>query len=256
MDQGSRYPLAVAGAALAALLLLPAIALARAGFIPQPGLGSAATYSLLAATTITVAGATTIGGDVGVSPGTAITGMPVGQPTAGSVHSGDVSAGQAQSDLATAYDFLAAMPCDSVMSGIPLDGTTLKPGVHCFATTAGLNGVVNLDAQGDTGAVFVFQVGTTFSVGGGSSVNLANGAQARHVWWQVGSSADLAGGSMMVGNIVAFTSISFASGATLAGRALARGGAVTLVSNDINSPGDTGTAAIGVSWGRIKSQYR
>jgi type VI secretion system secreted protein VgrG len=257
MNLGYKCPTAVAGASLAALLLLPAIALAHAGLgSPPPGLASAANYSLLAGTTITVAGATTISGDVGVSPGSAITGMPVGQPTGGTVHSADPSAGQAQADVATAYDFLVAMPCDSIMSGLPLGGATLTPGVHCFATTAGLAGVLNLDAQGDTGAVFVFQIGTTFSVGGGSSVNLENGAQARHVWWQVGSSADFAGASMMVGNILAFTSISFASGATLDGRALARGGAVTLVGNNINSPGDTGTPALGVSWGLIKSRYR
>src|SRR5207248_655269 len=106
-----KYATLKAGIGLVVLLLIPAIGFA------QTGLGSAASYTVLAGSAITTTGGTTISGDVGVSPGTAITGMPVGQPTAGSIHAGDAGATQAQADLGTAYNFLAGMPCSTTMTG-------------------------------------------------------------------------------------------------------------------------------------------
>jgi hypothetical protein len=258
MRHGFRFSKALAGASLAVLLFVPSLAFARAGlgYVPAPGLGSAAGFALLAGTTITIAGDTGIGGDVGVSPGTAITGMPKGQPTNGNVHAGDPIAAQAQADLAGAYATLVGMACDSVMTGVPLGGATLTRGVHCFAAIAGLAGTLTLDAEGDTSAVFIFQVGSGLNVDPGALVTLTNGAQARHVWWQVGSSAVLATSSTMVGNVIALTSITLESGASLEGRALARGGAVTMDTYSINSPGDTGTPATATTWGALKSRYR
>ena len=250
MNHAKKHAGTIAGAAMVALLCLPSPGIA------QTSLGSAASYAVLAGSTVTNTGPTTVFGDIGVSPGTAITGIPGGQPTGGSIHAGDTAAAQAQSDLTTAYLFLAGMPCDVTNTGVDLGGTTLTPGVYCYASSAGLTGILTLDALGDTAAVFVFQVGTALNVAGNSSVILTNGAQARHVWWQVGSSATLGLSSAMVGNVVAYTSITLNTNATLAGRALARGGAVTMDTNSISAPGDTGTPAINTSWGRIKSLYR
>lgn len=250
MNQKHKHPTLMAGAGLAALLFLPSLGFA------QSGLGSAASYAVLAGSTITNTGATAISGDVGVSPGTAITGLPVGQPTGGKIHAGDDVAAQAQADLTTAYDFLAGMACNVTKSGVDLGGTTLTPGVYCFSSSAGLTGILNLDAQGDTAAVFVFQIASTLTVADGSSVSLSNGAQGRHVWWQVGSSATLGIASITVGNVLAHASITFNTGASLAGRALAQSGAVTMDTNSIARPGDLGTPTFRTSWGMIKSRYR
>jgi type VI secretion system secreted protein VgrG len=240
----------VTGAALTALLFLPSFAFA------QNGLGTAAGYAVLAGSTITNTGATTISGDVGVSPGTAITGLPLGQPSPGTVHAGDAAAAQAMADLGTMYGFLAGMPCTVTMTGVDLGGKTLVPGVYCFATSAGLTGALTLDAQGDTSAVFVFQMGSTLTVANGSSVTVINGAQGRHVWWQVGSSATLGIGSTTLGNVLASASITLNTNATVAGRALAQSGAVSMDTNTIVGTNDKGTPTTKSTWGKVKSMYR
>ena len=120
--------MAIAG--LAALLCMPSLVLA------QPGLGGAASYAVLSGSAITSTGATTIRGDVGVSPGIAIIGLPLGQPTGGTVHAGDVVAARAQADLASVYGFLASMPCSVTVRGVELSGKLLTPGVYCFSGAA------------------------------------------------------------------------------------------------------------------------
>ena len=250
MKLSYKHSTLVAGAGLAALLALPSTTFA------QGTLGSAASYAILAGSTITSTGATTINGDVGLSPGTSITGLPVGQPSPGTIHAGDATAAQAKADLGTMYGFLAGMPCTVTMTGVDLGGLTLAPGVHCFATSAGLTGVLTLDAQGDTAAVFVFQMGSTLTVANGSSVIVVNGAQGRHVWWQVGSSATLGIGSTTLGNILASASITLNTNATVAGRALAQSGAVTMDTNAIVGSNDKGTPTSRSTWARLKSMYR
>jgi type VI secretion system secreted protein VgrG len=240
----------VAGTGLAALLFLP-----PPGFA-QGTLGSAASYAVLAGSTITNTGATVISGDVGLSPGTSITGIPAGQPSPGTVHAGDAAAAQAQADLGTMYGFLAGLPCTVTMTGVDLGGKTLAPGVYCFATSAGLTGTLTLDAQGDPAAEFIFQMGTTLTVADGSSVVVINGAQGRHVWWQVGSSATLGIGSTTLGNVLASQSITLKTNASLAGRALARSGAVTMDTNSLVAPNDQGTPTSKSTWGKVKSMYR
>ena len=257
MKRGHKDATTVAGVAFAALLFLPSFGFAAASLgSPQPKLGSAASFALLAATTITIGGATTIAGDVGVSPGSAITGMPVGQPSPGTVYAADATAGMAQGDLTNAYDFLVGRTCGTTMTGLPLGGATLTPGVYCFGTTAAWAGVLTFDALGDTAAVFIIKIGTSLDVTAGASVNLVNQAQWRHIWWQVGSSATIGADANLVGNFILFTSMSFGARTNLLGRALARGGAITIDTNRFTSPGDTGTPASAATWGRIKSQYR
>ncbi|MHB8079261.1 MAG: ice-binding family protein [Candidatus Krumholzibacteriia bacterium] len=205
--------------------------------VPAATLGSAATFAILGGSTVTNTGATTtIVGDVGVSPGTAITGLPAGQPTGGSIHAGDATAATAQTDLTTAYNDLAGRACGTNLTSEDLGGMTLAPGVYCFNSSAALTGTLTLDGQGDANAVFVIQIASTLTTASGAAVDLIGSAQAQNVFWQVGSSATLGTGTAFAGNIVALQSVTLATGASLSGRALARNGAVTLDTNAVNVP--------------------
>ena len=199
-----------------------------------PSLGTAQSFAVLGASTVTNTGPSIITGDLGVSPGTAITGFPPGIVVGGTIHAADAVAAQAQNDTTTAYVSLAGQACDTTF-GVPTDlvGLTLVPGVYCFASSASLSGQLTLDAGGDPNAVWVFKVGSTLITGSNASVLLTNGAQACDVFWQVGSSATLGTGTSFVGNILALTSITLNTNASLAGRALAQNGAVTLDSNAV-----------------------
>src|SRR5579863_5716172 len=197
------------------------------------GLGTAGSYAVLAGSTVTNTGPSTINGDLGVSPGTAVTGFPPGT-VSGSIHAADAVAAQAQSDLTTAYNDAASRKPAVSVSG-DLGGLTLTPGVYKASSSIGLTGALTLDAQGNTGAVFIFQVGSTLTTASASHVNLINGAQACNVFWQIGSSATLGTSSVFTGDILALTSISINDGVTVNGRALARNGAVTLIDDTISA---------------------
>jgi len=195
-------------------------------------LGSANSYGILAGSTVTCAGAPgQINADVGVSPGSTTTGFPPCTIT-GATHLADAVAGTAQGDLTTAYNQLAALACGTVVTPADLGGRTLAPGVYCAATSMGVTGTVTLDGQGDANAVFVFQIGSTLTTGTSAEIALIGGAQAKNVWWQVGSSATLGTGTTFRGSILALTSISLVDNATMLGRALARNGAVSLGTNN------------------------
>jgi hypothetical protein len=198
-----------------------------------PSLGTAASFAVLAGSTATNTGPTTIGGDLGVSPGTAITGFPPGTIT-GAIHSADAAALQAQSDVTTAYNALAGQACDTDLTGQDLGGMTLTPGVYCFSSSAQLTGALTLNAAGDPGAVFVFQIGSTLTTASNSSVVMTNGGNQCNVYWQVGSSATLGTGTAFAGSILAGASVTLTTGADVIGRAMAREGAVTMDTNDIS----------------------
>ncbi|MGI8785929.1 MAG: ice-binding family protein [Acidobacteriota bacterium] len=218
---------------IAALLCSPSPALA------QPSLGSAQSFAVLGASTVTNVPAlgTIITGDLGVSPGSAITGFPPGIVN-GAIHLNDTVAIQAQSDAAVAYNALVDEPCTTNLTGQDL-GTlpTLTPGVYCFSSSAQLTGTLVLDAQNDPDAVFIFQIGSTLTTASNSSVVVINAGQncdGFNVFWQVGSSATLGTGTAFSGNILAFTSITLTTGASVAGRAFALRGAVTMDTNKVS----------------------
>ncbi|WP_247048767.1 ice-binding family protein [Arthrobacter rhizosphaerae] len=196
-------------------------------------LGAAGSFSVLGASTVTNTGPTYLGGDLGVSPGTAITGFPPGK-VAGTTHSADVQAGAAHADLQAAYDDAAGRTPTEIVAG-DLVGRTLTAGVYSSASSLGLSGTLVLDGQGDPEAVFIFQMGSTLTTASASSVKLINGAQASHVFWQVGSSATLGTGSSLAGTVMALASITVTTGVVIEGRALALNGAVTLDSNTITT---------------------
>ena len=205
---------------------------------PSVPLGSAGNFKILAGSTVTNTGPTTIaGGDLGLSPGTAVTGFPPGTLIPPAVmHVTDPIAAQAQLDLTTAYNFAAGLPGAAVLPG-DMSGLTFTPGLYKTSSTVMLSaGNVTLDAQGDANAVFIFQVGSTLTTIGSTQVVLAGGAQAKNIFWQVGSSATLGTNSVFQGTIMALQSITLDTGATLHGRALARNAAVTLDSNTVDDP--------------------
>ena len=215
---------------------------------PPVGLGTAASFAVLAGSTVTNTGPTVVSGDVGVSPGSAITGFPPGLVTNGTVHVADGVAAQAQSDLATAYnDAAGRTPATPVSSD--LGGQTLDPGIYQSASGMSLTGTVTLNGNNDPSAVFIFQAGSTLITASNSSVNLINGAQACNVFWQVGSSATLGTSTAFVGSILALTSASVDTGSTVTGRVLARNGAVTLDDNVIDVPACTAATTSTTSTG-------
>jgi large repetitive protein len=198
-----------------------------------PSMGQAASFAVLGSSTVTNTGLTTIVGNLGVSPGTAVTGFPPGTVTGGTIHANDALAIQAQNDLTAAYDALASQAFNTDLTGQGLGGLTLAPGIYRFLSTAQLTGTLTLDAQGNANAVFIFQIGSTLTTASNSSVLVINGGNNCSVFWQVGSSATLGTVTAFKGNVLALTSITLNAGASVSGRLLARNGAVTLDTNDV-----------------------
>jgi hypothetical protein len=227
---------AIAVAACVLILIGPGIG-GEASPLRQaaPSLGTAGSFAVLGGSTVTNTGATTVNGDLGVSPGTAVTGFPPGTVVGGSIHAADALAGQAQSDVTTAYNNLAGQPCTATLTGQDLGGMSLTPGVYCFATSAQLTGALTLNAQGNAGAVFVFKIGSTLTTAPGSSVLMINGGSPCNLFWQIGTSATIGTTTAFQGNILALASITLNNGASVSGRALARNGAVTMDTNTITA---------------------
>ena len=199
-----------------------------------PTLGAAGSFGVLGGSTVTNTGPTVVNGDLGLSPGSAVTGFPPGIVVApGAIHAGDAVAQQAQSDVTIAYNALAGQACDVNLTGQNLGGLTLTPGVYCFNTSAQLTGQLTLNVQGDPNAVFIFKMGSTLTTASGSSVVFSNGGPSCNVFWQVGSSATFGTASAFAGNVIVLTSATLTTGASVTGRVLARNGAVTLDSNTI-----------------------
>ena len=215
---------------LGVLLLNPFPAFAQTA----PPLGTAESFAVLGGSTVTNTGPSVITGDLGVSPGSAVTGFPPGIVT-GTIHAANAVALQAQSDTVTAYNNLAGQACTANLTGQDLGGLTLTPGVYCFDVSAQLTGTLTLNAQGNPAAVFIFKTGSTLTTAGSSVVSVINGGSGCNVYWQIGSSATLGTTTSFVGNIIALTSITLTTNAQILGRALARNGAVTLDTNNINN---------------------
>lgn len=219
---------------LRVILLLVFPLLALSAYADTINLGNADSFAVLAGQTVTNTGSTVITGNLGVWPGNSVTGFPPGIVN-GTIYAGDAVAQNAQSSLTTAYNTAAGLPFNVNLTGQDLGGLTLTAGVYHFDSSAQLTGTLTLNAQGDPNAFFLFQIGSTLTTASNSSVVFINGGEGDNVFWQVGSSGTLGTDTTFAGNILALTSITLDTSATIGcGRALARNGAVTLDTNVIS----------------------
>lgn len=197
----------------------------------QPvNLGAATGFGVLAGLSVSNSGANMVNADLGMWPGSTLTGAP---GVSGTTHLADVTAQNAQGALTAAYDDAAGRAAGSTIAG-DLGGLTLAPGVYKSTSTLQITSAdVTLDGGGDPNAVFIFQIASSFTVDVGRQVILSGGGQRSNIFWQVGSSATLNTNCTVSGTILALTTISMGTGATLNGSAMARNGSVTLLANTI-----------------------
>jgi len=194
-------------------------------------LGTAGPFVVLGGQEVTNTGPSVLNGELGVAPGTSLTGFGLPAVVNGATHNNDAVAAQAQLDLITAYDVAAGQAQTADLSLTDLGNRTLTAGAYRYSSSAQLTGALTLDAAGDPNAQFVFMIGTTLTTASASSVVLVNGASPCNVYWQVGSSATLGSTTAFQGNLMALADISLNNGATVVGRVLARDGTVSLINN-------------------------
>lgn len=223
-------------------LLLGDAHIGTAGQSSRPDLGAAASFGTLAASTITNTGGTVVTGNLGVSPGNAVTGFPPGTVT-GVQHLADALAAKAQVDSFAAFNDGNARPFNTDLSGTDLGGLTLGAGVYKFSSSAGLTGTLVLDAAGNPNAVFIFQIGSTLTTAASAVVSLINGAVPGNVFFMVGSSATLGATNTFKGNILALASITVGSGSSVVGGLFAHTAAITLGNNAVTSSPGSGPVA-------------
>jgi hypothetical protein len=225
----------LAGIALAVTLAFAAIPVAAQA--SAVNLATASPFVVLGGSTDTNEGSSVLNGDLGLSPGTSVTGFNEAVVN-GATHENDAVAAQAQSDLTTAYNVAAGQPIPpgNDLTGTDLGNQKLTAGAYGFSTSAQLTGQLTLDAQGNPNAQFVFVIGSTLTTASASSVVLVNGASPCNVYWKVGSSATLGSTTAFEGNLMSLASISVNNGATVVGRLLAREGAVTLINDVLGTP--------------------
>ncbi len=223
---------AIAAVPVAFLLFLGGAVAPAAAAEATVGLGVVGSYGVLGGSTVTNVGGSEVTGNLGVSPGSAITGFPPGKVLGGVKHAADVEAAAARAAFNTAYTD-AAGRSPSVVGLTDLVNMNLVPGVYSGGALS-LSGTLTLTGGADD--IFIFQATSTLITASASVVSLVGGVSSCNVFWQVASSATLGANSSFVGTVLAATSISANSTATVSGRLLAGTGAVTLINNVITRP--------------------
>jgi hypothetical protein len=202
--------------------------------MPTVELAGTAEFAILAGSAVTNTGATNITGNIGLSPGTSIGGFPPGVLT-GTININDNLATQAKLDAVAAYNNLAGRTSTDIvtLSG-NIGGLTLTPGLYKSTSTLSISsGDLTFDAKGNTNAVFIIQIASSLTTTSDRKVILIGEAQASNIFWQVGSSATFGTTSVFKGTVIAMQSITFNTGASLHGKAIARNGGVTMAGNVI-----------------------
>ncbi|RDW59179.1 hypothetical protein BP5796_12103 [Coleophoma crateriformis] len=200
----------------------------------QITLGTAETFGVLGASTVTNTGNTVINGDLGISPGTAYTGFGPGIVN-GSIHSADGVSHQAQLDIHAAYNTAEHLTPTRELTGLDLGGMVLLAGVYKFSSSAQLTGTLVIDAKNMPNTQWVFQIGSTLTTASYATVFFANGAQPCDVFWQVGSSATLGTYTSFGGHVMALASVTATTGVSVNGGLFALTAAVTLDSNMVSN---------------------
>jgi len=221
-------------------MLFFAVSIHHANANDAPSWGAAQSFAVLGSATITSTGPTVVYGNVGVSPGSAVTGFPPATIVGGAIYSGAASlAGPAEASALAAFNAITLQtgPAGNNLTGLVLGQTAgavaLKPGVYTFSSSAQLNATLTLDDGGDPNAVFIFKIGSTLTTASYSKVVMSSGGKGTNVFWQIGSSATIGTYTSFVGNIIAMASITMTTGATTTGRLFALNGATTMDSNNI-----------------------
>jgi len=233
------------------LLVVCMLSMGSLCWAQAPSLGSAAAFAVLGSSTVTCTGVTTITGDVGVNPGTAVTGFPAPCTDIGTIFAADPVSLQAHNDAALAYGNLVGQPCSNSTPFTPTDVLgvaplqSLGPGVYCFSSSAQLTGTLNLTGGGP----WIFKIVSTLTTASNSSVlvngsGFSSGVCSPGVFWQVGSSATLGSGSQFQGILLANTSDTLVSGTNVSGGVFALVAAVTMDTNQVNAC-SSGTVAAG-----------
>ncbi len=192
-------------------------------------LAGASNFAILAGSAITSTGATSVTGDLGLSPGSSVGGFPPGILN-GTKYINDPIATQAKLDLTAAYiDAAGRTSTDIVTLSGNIGGLTLTPGLYKSTSSLAISsGDLTFDAKGNANAVFIIQIASSLTTTSGRKVILSGGALASNIFWQVGSSATFGTTSVFKGTVLAMQSITFNTGAKLDGRGLARNGGVTM----------------------------
>lgn len=235
----TRGRVALIGIAVCFIFTVFLVAIPIAAKAAPVSLATAQPFVVLGGAGVTNTGPSVLNGELGVTPGTSLSGFGAPAVVNGATHDNDAVAAQAQADLTTGYNVAAGQPIapGNDLTGVDLGGLTLSPGAYGYSSSAQLTGQLTLDAHGDPNAQFVFVIGSTLTTASASSVVLTNGASPCNVFWKIGSSGTFGSGTAFEGNVMALTSISLNSGVTVLGRALARNGEVTLINDVLTLPG-------------------
>jgi len=201
-------------------------------------LGDASPFAVFGGESVTNTGSSVITGELGVSPGTSVTGFPPGIVVDGTIHLNDGNAIAARNDFFSAYTTLGNSSVTQNLTGGVLGVgslSSLTAGVYKFDSTAQLIGTLTLDGGNDPNAQFIFLIGSALTTAGLSSIVLTNGAYFDNLFWWTGTAATIGAGTAFAGSILAGSSITFDAGATVVcGRALAKA-SVTMISNVIST---------------------